>query len=75
MRMKAEIALEVDASDFIEAAEHQKKLELFLATLKELYPGAELRFWERRERTGAGGTAAARPARASARRVNAYDDL
>jgi hypothetical protein len=74
MRMKAEIALEVDAADFIEAAEHQKKLEVFLKSLKELYPGAELRFWERRERTGS-GRATQRPARASARRVNVYNDL
>lgn len=73
--MKAEIALEVDAADFIEAAEHQKKLEVFLRSLKELYPEAELRFWERRERTGRGRDDSKPAARTPVRRVNEYDDV
>ena len=55
MRLRANLALEIDAEDYIAAADHQRRLEEFLTSLKSLYPMARLIITERRGR-GAGGT-------------------
>jgi hypothetical protein len=71
MRVNAKFALELDALDYVEAAEHQKKLEVFLDTLRELYPTAALRFTARREAARRERPA---PGEARGRRVAPYRD-
>jgi len=50
MRLKAMFTIELDASDFVAAAELQKKLEETLAELQQTFPQATLKLTERRPR-------------------------
>jgi hypothetical protein len=54
MRLRAQITVEIDAKDFVEAADHQRRLEEFLRDLRREYGQAALHLVERRERAGAG---------------------
>jgi hypothetical protein len=51
MRLRAQITLDIDADDYVNAAEHQRVLEEFLEKLAQRYPNAKLLIRERRERT------------------------
>ena len=53
IRLRVTIFIEVGASDFIEAASHQQKIEAFASTVRASYPAVALRFWEPRERVKA----------------------
>lgn len=51
MRLRAQIVVDIDANDFMEAAEHQKTLQKYLREIQARYPGATLSIRERRQRT------------------------
>lgn len=71
LRLKVQLALEIDADDFIEAANHQRQLEDILASMRRLYPLARLIITERRGR-GVRPTAVLRGRSSGA--LNVYDD-
>ena len=48
MRLKAQIVIDIEAADFGEAAEHQRRVELAFETVREVYPEAQLDFRQRR---------------------------
>lgn len=48
MRLRATIVIDIDAADFVEAAEHQQQIEQMLAGVREIYGRAELELRERR---------------------------
>jgi hypothetical protein len=50
IQLRAEILIEFDAEDFIEAATHQRRLAQAVAQLKADYPSAKLAIKERRDR-------------------------
>jgi hypothetical protein len=50
IHLRAEIVVEFDAADFLEAASHQSRLAKIVAELKETYPAAKLSIRERRNR-------------------------
>lgn len=50
MRLRAQITIDIEADDFVAAADHQTKLARFVEALKDDYPGAEMIIRERRER-------------------------
>ncbi len=50
MRLRAQITVEFDAVDYVDAAEHQKTLRHYLDSITEKYPKATLAIRERRER-------------------------
>jgi len=50
MRLKATFTIELEASDFIEAAGHQRVLEEKLAALRETFPRSQLKIVNGRER-------------------------
>ncbi len=50
MKLRAQIVVDIDAKNYVEAAEHQRHLELFLEHVKSRYAAAQLQFRERRER-------------------------
>ncbi len=50
MRLRAQITLEFDAADYVDAAEHQRLLEQHLGQINQNYPNARLAIRERRER-------------------------
>lgn len=50
MRLRAQIVVDIDAGDYVEAAEHQSTLQRFLQDIQTRYPGASLSMRERRER-------------------------
>ena len=50
MRLRAQITLEFDAADYVEAAEHQRLLEEHLQHIIRDYSNARLAIRERRER-------------------------
>jgi len=48
--LRAQITIDVRADDFIGAAEHQRRLEELLSTIRDQYSQADLVFRERRPR-------------------------
>jgi hypothetical protein len=48
LKLRTEISIEIVAEDFIEAAEHQRKLQVFMTGLRGDYPDAEMVIRERR---------------------------
>ncbi len=50
MRLRAQIIIDINADDYIKAADHQKRLCQFLEKIREQYPRATLSMRERRER-------------------------
>ena len=53
MRLRAHITIDIDAADFVSAAEHQRRVESILAIVKQDYSQANLELRERRERADA----------------------
>ncbi len=49
MKLRAQFVVDVAADDFVQAADHQKRLAAFLETLKEQYASATLTIRERRK--------------------------
>jgi hypothetical protein len=50
MRLRAQIVVDIDAGDYVEAAEHQNILQRYLKDIQARYPEASLTMRERRER-------------------------
>ena len=50
MRLRAQIVVDIDATDYIEAAGHQNILQEILQDIQARYPNASLTMRERRER-------------------------
>jgi len=48
IKLRVEIVVDVDAHDFVEAAEHQATLQAFGAKLRADYPAASMKITERR---------------------------
>lgn len=68
MRLRAQIIVDIDADDYVEAAEHQSTLQRYLTEIQARYPSASLSMRERRERRHDGLTVhASEPARAEPR--------
>jgi hypothetical protein len=72
VRLRATISIEVDAADYLEAAEHQRRLETHLSTVQGDYPEAWIAVTERRRSSG---VAEARPRELRVRtgKLHAYD--
>lgn len=59
MKLRAVVTIDVEAADFVEAADHQRRIEELMEPLQAAYPGADLTFRERRSaRRGATADAA-----------------
>jgi hypothetical protein len=50
MRLRAQITVDFEAADFVEAAAHQKVIQRHLEQIQADYPNANLAIRERRER-------------------------
>jgi hypothetical protein len=50
MKLRAQIVIDIDAANYLEAAEHERKLELLLKEVRTCYATAQLQIRERRER-------------------------
>jgi hypothetical protein len=50
MKLWGQISIELEVADYVEAADHQRRLEALLARIREEYPEARLAMRERRER-------------------------
>jgi hypothetical protein len=50
MKLCGQISIELTVDDFVEAADHQRRLEALLATIRTSYPDAALAVRERRGR-------------------------
>jgi len=61
MKLCGQISVELDVGDYVEAADHQKRLEEILRQVRAAYPDATLLMRERRERKALALTRAARP--------------
>lgn len=59
MRLRAQITIDIDAADYIEAARHQERLKLVADQIRGEYAHAVLELRERRQRES--GRAAAPP--------------
>jgi hypothetical protein len=67
MKLRAQITVELESEDFVDAARHQQRFEEFFQSLQSEYGNAELQFRERRVTAGAG-----RGARPQIRRPTGY---
>jgi hypothetical protein len=65
LRLRALITIDIDAQDFVEAADHQRRLEDIVRRIKGEYEQVALLLRERRERPESVRDAVARPAVAS----------
>lgn len=75
MRLKATITIDIDATDFVEAAGHQRRIEALLTDMQQAYPAAGLDFRERRaSRRGRQDVRMPRPVQAVTGRLSAYVD-
>ena len=50
MKLCGQISVELNVGDYVEAADHQKRLEDILRQVRDAYPDATLSMRERRER-------------------------
>jgi hypothetical protein len=72
MKIRAEIIIELNAADFIDAAEHQRRIEELHGAVAAAYPDAVLHLRERRERKIARRIFEPRPVLHQTGRVNEY---
>ena len=49
MRLRAVITIDIDAADFVDAADHQRRIESLLGAMRDSYADAALEFRERRQ--------------------------
>lgn len=49
MRLRAIITIDIEAADFVDAAEHQRRIEDLLQEMRAIYSNATLDFRERRQ--------------------------
>lgn len=49
MRLRAHILIDIDAADFVEAAEHQQRVDDVLQQVRSSYAQAKLEFRRRRD--------------------------
>jgi hypothetical protein len=61
MKLCGQISVELNVGDYVEAADHQKRLEEILRQVRTAYPGATLLMRERRERKALALTRAVPP--------------
>ena len=66
MKLCGQISIELTVDDFVEAADHQKRLEGLLKLIRDSYPEATLAMRERRQRKALALTRAAPRGAASA---------
>jgi hypothetical protein len=72
MKLCGQISVELNVGDYIEAADHQRRLEDILRQVRDAYPEATLAMRERRERKA---TPLARaPKAATTGALNRYSD-
>lgn len=50
MKLCGQISIELTVDDFVQAADHQRRLEALLSQIRASYPEATLAMRERRER-------------------------
>ena len=72
MKLCGQISVELTVGDYIEAADHQKRLEAILKLVRDAYPAATLAMRERRQRKAA--PLARRPGAQPTGALNRYDD-
>ncbi len=73
MKLCGHISVELNVCDYIEAADHQKRLEDILRLVREAYPEATLAMRERRQRKAV-PIARAAPKAAATGALNRYAD-
>jgi hypothetical protein len=52
LRLRAQITIEIDAADFVAAADHQRRVEGFIDGIREVYADTSLVLKERRVLAG-----------------------
>jgi hypothetical protein len=72
IKFRTEITIEIDAPDYLAAAEHQKRIEALLSGLRAVYPTAVMAMRPRRSVRARGDEAAPR-LRHYTGRLNSYD--
>src|SRR6185437_11642559 len=73
MKLCGQISVELSVGDYIEAADHQKRLEDILRLVRDAYPDATLAMRERRQRKALPLTRAA-PRSGATGALNRYTD-
>jgi hypothetical protein len=71
MKLCGQISVEVNVDDFVEAADHQRRLEEILQLVRKSYPEAALAMRERRDRKPMSLAPAPRPPSGT---LNRYED-
>jgi hypothetical protein len=73
VRLRATICIELDAADYLEAAELQRRLESHLTVLRSDYPAVTVAVTERRRPAAIAGRALPRELRVRTGKLHAYD--
>ena len=72
VKLRADFVIEIDVADFVAAAEHQRRLETLLSTIRAEYDHVRFSFNERRVR--AAGAPRSGPAPTATGRLHEYEE-
>ena len=72
LKLRADFVIEIEADDFVEAADHQRRLEKLWAAIRAEYEHARFSFNERRARSGAAARSGPRQLRTG--NLHDYED-
>jgi hypothetical protein len=75
LRLRAQITIDIEASDFVAAADHQRQVEDFIAKIREVYEEADLVLKERRAPIAAASPRPPARSRKHTGALNAYQEL
>lgn len=75
MKLRATISIEIDAPDFVAAANHQQRIEHLVSAIREQYPSADLELRERRAIAKPRGAASPPKVVRFTGKLNRYEDF
>jgi hypothetical protein len=75
VKLRALITIDIDAEDFIAAADHQRRIATLIEELKDAYEQADLSFRERRPRALQSFGRPIPPVRQGTGRLHDYEDV
>jgi hypothetical protein len=74
LRLRAQITIDIEATDFVAAADHQRRVQVFADGIRQVYAEANLVLRERRSPAGPRETPPS-PTRRPTGKLNSYMEL
>jgi hypothetical protein len=75
LKLRAQITIDIEAEDFVSAADHQRRVEAFIETIRQVYDDTSLVLKERRVLAGPREPRPEPVQRRPTGKLNSYADL